>query len=1188
MRWICLLSIFCTNFLFAQRAEPPTLELRTGKVTLALPAPGTGPIPLERTERSAARVHRFVVFSQTLTAAERAKLEAQGIRFLEPLRPHGWLVALPANCSRAVLREAGVLGMAPVALEHKLDPRLREVFSGRGWRRNAHALLVLPWADDTGALQRMPHFGELPFTPFGAEGGRILQLNGRELKRLLTAPAIRWVEPAPTDGEPEDRRGQTYHRINPILPVPGGAPGLDGTGVTVVVNDDGYVGPHIDFKGRTEQGGVAGDLLGDHGDMVAGIVAAAGNLDPRQPGMAPGADLVIRQYQGSLPNTLTLYQNAGAVIFNSSYSDGCNGGYTSVTRLVDMEIVDNPAIIQVFSAGNNGTQDCGYGAGTGWGNITGGHKIAKNCIATANLTDNDLVVASSSRGPSADGRLKPDISAYGQGQISNGPDNTYAPGGGTSAASPGVAGTLALLYQGWRQLHGGDPASGLMKALLLNTADDVGNIGPDYIFGWGRLNASRAWQAIVDGRHTTGSVDQGQQQQHTIEVPNGVGELRVMLYWMDPAASVSAPAALVNDLDLSGADPALTVHQPWELPATPMASVLATPAFRGVDRSNNVEQVAVLAPQPGTWTFTVAGFDVPQGPQTYFLVYEFMQEGPAITFPLAGEVLAADEMHRFRWEALPGASAFNLDLSLDGGATWSPLPIATAERRHQDLNFGAVVVDSAYFRVERDGHTATSGPFIVMPVATNLQVTFNCPDSAGLVWDPVANASGYILHQLGAQFMDSVGFTTSTSFTFQGLQPVHDDWFAVTAIAPNGERTRRSLALARPQALVACMAERDLGVSSLVSPGPLVVNCQPAPQVLAMVRNMGLQTVNSFTAGFRANNATPATQSFNQTILPGDSALISFSAPLTGVVPGTTNTLRIWATAVNESFPPNDTLTITFVSAVNPATLPYFNDLEGMATCNINPVCAQACTLGDGLLNGVNGLDDDIDWRVDTAGTSTANTGPAADHTLGNAFGRYLYMEASGNCFGRVAHLYTPCVTLPGPGSYALGFWYHQYGSTQGELHVDLIVNGVVQEDIVPPVIGDQGDQWRQGTVDLTPFAGQTVTGRFRGITGTAHYSDIALDDIGFWPFTGVADHGTAPLRVTPTEQDGVFLLHAEQPIAADGRLHVFDATGRLVRTTPVQGMQQVRIDLSQAAPGLFVVHLSTGAETRHALVVRP
>ena len=70
-------------------------------------------------------------------------------------------------------------------------------------------------------------------------------------------------------------------------------------------------------------------------------------------------------------------------------------------------------------------------------------KQAKNVIATANLNYNGTLVSSSSRGPASDGRIKPDIAAHGNGQISTDPNNIYNAGSGTSAAAPGISGVLA-------------------------------------------------------------------------------------------------------------------------------------------------------------------------------------------------------------------------------------------------------------------------------------------------------------------------------------------------------------------------------------------------------------------------------------------------------------------------------------------------------------------------------------------------------------------------------------------------------------------------------------------------------------------------------------------------------------------------------------------------------------------------
>ena len=79
--------------------------------------------------------------------------------------------------------------------------------------------------------------------------------------------------------------------------------------------------------------------------------------------------------------------------------------------------------------------------------------------------------------------------------------------------------------------------------------------------------------------------------------------------------------AIVNDLDLVGTDPSSTSYLPWLLNSA--AANLNDNAVRGADHLNTIEQITVDNPTSGNWNFTVSGTLVPQGSQTYYLVYEF-------------------------------------------------------------------------------------------------------------------------------------------------------------------------------------------------------------------------------------------------------------------------------------------------------------------------------------------------------------------------------------------------------------------------------------------------------------------------------------------------------------------------------------------------------------------------------------
>ena len=181
-----------------------------------------------------------------------------------------------------------------------------------------------------------------------------------------------------------------------------------------------------------------------------------------------------------------------------------------------------------------------------WGNITGGHKIAKNCIATANLDININIAPSSSRGPASDGRLKPDISARGVAQLSTAPNNTYQTGGGTSAASPGIAGISAQLYHVYRDLHNDEyPEAALIKSCMLNTADDLGNPGPDFIFGFGHVNALKAYKLLKEERYVKDSVQDQQSTSIEYVLNQSAEKLKIMLYWREKPGSVNASKALI-------------------------------------------------------------------------------------------------------------------------------------------------------------------------------------------------------------------------------------------------------------------------------------------------------------------------------------------------------------------------------------------------------------------------------------------------------------------------------------------------------------------------------------------------------------------------------------------------------------------------------------------------------------------
>ena len=295
-------------------------------------------------------------------------------------------------------------------------------------------------------------------------------------------------------------------------------------------------------------------------------------------------------------------------------------------------------------------------------------------LAVGNLNVLDGL-ASSSRGPATDGRIKPDICAVGTNVNSTIDAHTYDEKSGTSMACPAVAGNIAVLYEAYRDMHNGaDPSGALINAAVLNTADDLGNPGPDFKYGWGRINARRAYNLLESEAYQFGEVAQGELASHIIEVPENVRQMRVMVYWTDYQGVPSSSRALVNDINMTIVSPSNgTAVFPWVLNSTPNPIFLDMPAQPGIDDLNNVEQIVFDNPEVGNFEVKIEGFDIPQGPQRYVVVYEIIEQDLAITFPIGGESITPGFAEQIRWDALDNDDDVKSEFSLDGGLNWEEI-----------------------------------------------------------------------------------------------------------------------------------------------------------------------------------------------------------------------------------------------------------------------------------------------------------------------------------------------------------------------------------------------------------------------------------------------------------------------------------------------------------------------------------
>lgn len=284
---------------------------------------------------------------------------------------------------------------------------------------------------------------------------------------------------------------------------------------------------------------------------------------------------------------------------------------------------------------------------TGWSTVRIPNS-AKNTIEVANVaSDTNLPSFSSGRGPTDDGRLKPDLAGPGSqssgdlGVTSAFPGNLYEVNTGTSMATPAVAGVAALLTEWVRSSCAAvNPRPATLRALMLHGAEDLTQVrslpipyaGPDFVTGFGLAKAKGAVDLV--GRHVEGTLT----TLGFVDIPVTVTTaqpLKVTLVWDDPPWTANAaPSALTgilqNDLDLELIAPDGTRYTPWILdPAHPSRPAVTgkTPAGAPVpdadrDRRNPVEQVLVKTAMPGTWTIRVSAAMLNLAPQEFTIVSE--------------------------------------------------------------------------------------------------------------------------------------------------------------------------------------------------------------------------------------------------------------------------------------------------------------------------------------------------------------------------------------------------------------------------------------------------------------------------------------------------------------------------------------------------------------------------------------
>ncbi|GDY33538.1 S8 family serine peptidase [Gandjariella thermophila] len=416
-----------------------------------------------------------------------------------------------------------------------------------------------------------------------------------------------------------------------------------------------------------------------HGTHVAGSVLGDGRsstMGGSIQGTAPRATLVLqsmldrRGALGGIPADLhdlfePPYEQDGARIHTNSWGSVIPGlPYDASAEEIDDMVWNHPDLVICFAAGNDGTDDNADGV-VDSGEI-GSQAAAKNCITVGaseslredfahtygeywpprfradpmhsdrQADDPEGLVAFSSRGPTKEGRYKPDVVAPGTCILStrsravaspttdfgNSSDPLFFFDSGTSMATPLVAGCVAVLREALSKNGTPKPSAALVKAALINgavaltgqyTPTEAGAT-PNVNDGFGRVDL--AGSVTVAGRDGDGGAGEGGPlaqdgtETFTVEIPERPGRapaaggagatLKITLAWTDPPG-----AALQNDLDLI-----VRAANGEERHGNMGTS-------QRFDRRNNVEQVVWPNMPPGRTEVIVRAHRITRFPQPF-------------------------------------------------------------------------------------------------------------------------------------------------------------------------------------------------------------------------------------------------------------------------------------------------------------------------------------------------------------------------------------------------------------------------------------------------------------------------------------------------------------------------------------------------------------------------------------------
>lgn len=877
----------------------------------------------------------------TLTVQDKSLLKQNGIAVEEYLTSNVYIAVVSQKPSSEIVAVSKIRFVTEVQSDWKVSQQLLTVLQNNS---TGTVEVNVSLTDDVSLKSLLANVGATVIKDrYELMGYVAISLPAKNIALLASKHYIKYISSYSED-QPLNIDAKAINRMQvAAYPTTLGGYNLKGDGVAIGVGDNTSGVFHVDLKDRIINFNPAGYT--NHGVHINGIVGGAGIKDPKGEGMAPAATLTNHFFSDVLDATPFIAEQYKVVATNNSYTayrGNCDiaGSYNALSVGVDKLCLDYSRVLQVFAAANDGEFDCPPYP-KGYGTIAGGYQTAKNALIVASTDKEYVNAANSSRGPIKDGRLKPEITAVGVDVNSATKSEEYLVASGTSMASPQVAAAAALLTERLTQINGTtQPRSDLLKALLINGADDIGEEGPDFKFGFGFLNVEHSLRMLDNNRYILDNVTDKGQKSFNITVPANTSQLKVLLYWHDEPASVMAEKQLVNDLDVEVKTPNGTVFLPLVLNSTP-ANVLDK-ATQQKDRLNNCEQVVIDNPIAGNYTINVDGFDLPSGSRNFVVAYNFLPNGLSVKYPLQGTQVKSDDSIFIYWDAPKGNGSFKLEYSTNDGGTWNTINnnVSGDVRHYKWMTPTGVNSGRCRVRLTRGSNVFTTEKFAITAQPVVELSSVQCPGYIQIEWQPTPNATGYEVIRKQGGAMVVVDTVANTSYIFSGLSLDSTYYVAVRPIVDNISGYR-SIAISRQPIDGDCtgsISDGDIMIDRVMLPftGRMFTTFQLNSSMMIRLRLRNLDDVpcDSYKISYSLNSMPWVTQTQYGAIPANGLRTVNVSTVDVSGIGDYVLQVAIQNVHDTDEVQQNDSLTYYFAQLPNdPINLDYsdgFEDITGL------------------------------------------------------------------------------------------------------------------------------------------------------------------------------------------------------------------------------------------------------------------